>query len=256
MLASGLSLLVVLSLVLLAYLGKSRVAGSLAGFPTVTALVTLLSGARMGHDFASSSTYGIQLGLIATSTFVVAYRLSSNQSPTFAALLSGATYATIVAACTLLPIPYWLSVVVVPLNAVALTLLTARDQPIEHVRSAKRSFSQVLTPVLSAAIIVSSSRQLGTHLSGLLTPFPATIFPLLAYAHTRQPSQLPELTSSVARGLVATLVFVVALRARFANQFEGAWWVAMGAAALTLAAVSILNMVWGSDAARTIPRAD
>jgi hypothetical protein len=233
-------LIVISGLLLLAYFGRSELAGAVAGFPTVTALVTALSAERHGQNFVQNSTSSIELGLFGTAVFVATYRSCHRLSIVRGAVIALLTYIATIGGLWILKPPILLAEAGIVVNAVVLSSIESVRPSAGPEYRRVRSVFQVLGPFVVALAVVSRARQLGPELAGLLTPFPATIFPLLVFTRARNMDDLPRTIGGVSRGLIATMCFANTLSVAARYSAYDPWWLAMLAATVALCVITII----------------
>jgi hypothetical protein len=194
------------------------VAGILGGLPVVAGPILLVETLLHGRDFGADAAAGTLLGLAALTAFVVVYgRAATATSPIPSVLCGWTAFLLGVAVLRLVQPPPALSLIfVAACFALGLRLLphppTASSAPIAPPwwdLPARALAALALVLALTAA-----SGALGSHLSGLLAPFPVINSVLAVFTHAHGgAAQLDLLLRNFLRGFYgfAAFCFVLAI---------------------------------------------
>ena len=247
MLKIFITLLVVISLSLIAERLSARWAGLLAGYPLGIAIVLYFLAVEQGVEFAAHAAQYAVGGLAANVVLALVYwqlvktKLAKANNVAFVAL-AGAVGVFVFLAVSyvlqLLNMPFVLSVLVtlgvILLAARRMTLVTK----VEVQNKAQASWLDMLfRGVLAAAsvlLITGLAALVGPEWAGLLAGFPVAAFPLFLILHYHYGASL--LTNSIKAyplGLVSLVIYTIAVS--FAYPWLGiVWGTLMGFALSTL----------------------
>jgi hypothetical protein len=218
-------ILTVILLIAIAHSGRSFLAGILAGFPTVTAMVTGITLYIHGSNFVKDASNGITLGLLGTISFVLAYRLFAKQTPAVATAAAISIEGGVLSLIFYFRLPPFISWVLLPIAAILLEYI-ADKSPSSAPHPNSFTIGYIL-PVLMTFILVFASKSLKADVVGLLTPLPVTVLPFLLFVHTNFPNSLSGACAGIARGLLSTLLFSVLLGVTLPKLPQLGWWIAM-----------------------------
>jgi hypothetical protein len=241
----ALKLLLAPSFVVLASVCSRRfgasVGGVVAGLPVVAGPILLVLAITHGRRFGSDSARASLLGLVSLTAFVLVYGfLCRHRSwrlvlplgwATFLAMtgiLSGLSLSTLVSlGLALSSFLVALAVLPEPGPAGPAKPLPSWDLPVRAVAAA----AMVLA-------LTAASSALGSHLSGLLAPFPIITSVLAAFTHAqRGPNETLALLRGMLRGFFAYALFCVAAATTLPAMSTAAAFTIACAAALALQAV-------------------
>jgi hypothetical protein len=181
------------------------IGGTVAGLPGIAGPILLAFALEQGPRFAAHAAVGTLLGLIALTTFVVAYAWLAGHWPWPVCLLTGwaAFIAVTVPLSTLniAPVPALMTSCAVFLIALRVLPHSPPPKPGE-VLPLPPSWdlaARATSAILLVLILTSAASALGPALSGLLAPFPIIASILAAFTHAHNG---PLLTRRILRGLV------------------------------------------------------
>jgi fucose 4-O-acetylase-like acetyltransferase len=163
-----------------------RVGGLVGGLPVVAGPILLAFALDHGEHFAARAAVGTLLGLVSLTAFVVVYAWLCAVWPWWACLLTGWTaFLACTALLTLVPLLAGLALALAcTAFVVALRVLPHPDEhgppptPPPWDLPARAGAALALVLALTAA-----ARSLGSHVAGLLAPFPIIASILAAFTH-------------------------------------------------------------------------
>jgi hypothetical protein len=215
------SVLIVVSLSLIAERAGPRAAGIISGYPLGAAISLFFIGWEIGPGFASESAMFTMAGLSALVAFVGGYLIGVDVIKTDNRL-AGVALATMVACLTYFATAWVLSRfringVNAPLIAVICLVLSARmfrnipDVKIQQAAGFSFKITLIRAGFAALAIlaITTSAQAVGARWAGLFSSFPITLFPLLVIIHyTYQAEHVRTIIKNVPRGLGALLIYL------------------------------------------------
>jgi hypothetical protein len=222
------SILVVVTLSLIAERAGPRFAGIVAGYPLGAAISLFFIGVEISPEFAARSAIFTTAGLAATVAFVGGYLLglrwadghSLPAALTFSIGSAMAAYGLAVGLILAIPIN-GISAPLIALLSIAVAVRVFRAIPDTVIRNRIRlSFSAtVLRAVFAAAVILAittAARLVGPDWAGLFSAFPITMLPLLVIIQvTYQPAHVRTIIRNVPRGLGSLLIYTLTVAATY-----------------------------------------
>lgn len=237
-----------------------RAAGILAGYPAGSAISLFFIGMELGADFAGASAMYNILGLTALLSFLFLYYQASLRICRFpvlaASLIALGGFLAVVSGLNALQLPAW-GGLLVSTAAIPLFQRLYRVIPNAQIASRVRLSPRVLLfrATLSAAIILTvtgAAHLVGPNLAGLLSAFPATVFPLLLIIHTTYGArQAHTIIKNVPTGLWS-LVFY-SLTVSFTYPRYGIYWgtiISFGVATIYLFTLPLFNKIIKNNKSR------
>jgi hypothetical protein len=198
--------------------------GLLAAFPTGQAFSLFFFGLERDVNFAAQSALYNLCGIFAGATIVLVYVRMSRvwHSPFVTAIFSVFAFAVAALLLTLLPVNPVLAVAVPLVGVAILAVFIAQNQYAgTGMQSAPRSSTanMVLTAIFSSFILVTIieiGSKTSPTLAGLLSAFPATLFPAMFVAHAKMgPQTLYRFARAVPTGQVAMIAFGITVSMAF-----------------------------------------
>ncbi|MFH1306889.1 MAG: hypothetical protein ABIH83_04525 [Candidatus Micrarchaeota archaeon] len=185
------SILVVAALSIIAEYASPKTAGILSGYPTATAIVLFFYGVEIGPEFASQSSVYNLAGLFAMQVFFYIYYKSSLFFKKFgivlSALASVSGYLLAVYALHFIKFDLAGAFAVAVFSSVLFFLLFRKIRNEDIGKRVKLTPEVLLARAFVAAaiilIVTHAARSLGSTWAGLLSAFPATVFPLIIIVH-------------------------------------------------------------------------
>ncbi len=222
------SILIVVSLSMIAERVGPRAAGILSGYPLGAAITLFFIGMEIGPDFAARSAMFTAAGLASTVAFVTGYLMGLGWARRFSAIpgigiaLFPAVAAYGLSAWILSSIQInWASAILIAVTSIALAMRgfrtiadTAIDIKIQmrfSVTVARGAFA-----ALVILVITTAAQVVGPQWAGLFSAFPSTMMPLLVIVQfTHQPAHVRTIIKNVPRGLQSLLIYAVIVAATY-----------------------------------------
>ncbi len=165
----------------------TAVAGVLGGLPMVAGPILLVDTLIHGRGFGSDAAAGTLLGLAALTAFVVVYgRVSVGSGPVACVLLGWTVFLAGVAVLDLVQPPPLLSLIVVSACFAIGARLLPPVPPHPPVATSPPWWdlpARALAALVLVLVLTGLSGALGSHLSGLLAPFPVITSVLAVFTH-------------------------------------------------------------------------
>ena len=182
--------LIVIVLTLIAQRANPKLSGVLAAFPTTQAFTLFFYAHDMGPAFAAKSSLYNLAGIMAASLMIVVYYFcaSKQMRQLYCVLFSVVTFILSAAIISLLP-KTTIGSVSMALTGIFLIFLSLKLKPTNKLSSSRRESStvKVISKSFFSSLIVLSIIELGKKLSpelaGVMSAFPATLFPTLCIVH-------------------------------------------------------------------------
>lgn len=221
------------------------VAGVLGGLPVVAGPILLVETLLHGHDFGADAAGGALLGLAALTGFVVVYgRVAVIAGPAVSVLCGWTAFLFGVAVLSLVQPPPALSLAMVAACfMVGLRLLPAMPSPPEGAVAPPwwDLSARALAALGLVLVLTAVSGALGSHLSGLLAPFPVITSVLAVFTHTHGGvAQLGVLLRNFLLGFYGFAAFCFALAIALPALATGAAFGLAVAAALVVQTATFL----------------
>lgn len=190
----------------------ARAGGILGGLPVVAGPILLVFALTHGRAFGADSAAASLLGLVSLVTFVLVYGLSAPHWHWTVSLITGwAGFLGSTAALTALDVSPAVALAIA-LGSFVIALQILREGPGPAVPPGPPPSWDLPVRALSALVLVlvltAASNALGSHLSGLLAPFPVITSVLAAFTHSqRSPDDVVRLLRGMLVGFVAYALF-------------------------------------------------
>jgi hypothetical protein len=193
-----------------------HVGGWLVGLPLTSGPVAFFLATEQGMSFAAGAAVGMLAGTISQMAFALAYRSAARRGATRASLAGCAAFA---AATIALSFSDWPAPKTFALVLASLTVgyaVTARRPPgplAEPTRPPRWDIPvRMLAATAVVVLITALAPVLGSHLAGLLSPFPVFGAVLAIFTHhTDGPAGGTQMLDGLLLGLLAPAVFFLAL---------------------------------------------
>ena len=223
-----------------------HVGGWLLGPPMTSGPLAFFLATDHGVSFAGAAAVGMLAGTSSQVAFALAYRSTARRGAVNAALAGCAAFA---AATTVLSFIHWSApetfalVVATLIAGYALAgQRTPRSLP-EPSRAPRWDIPVRMVAATTVVVVITAAAPtLGSHLAGLLSPFPVFAATLAVFTHhTHGPTEASQVLDGLLLGLLAPAVFFVVLA--FTLQPAGLLaFVIATAAALGTQAITMLAM--------------
>ncbi len=185
------SVLIVTALSVIAETHGPKIAGILAGYPTGTAITLFFFGLEIDPAFASSTVPYNLLGVIATQVFIYLYYLTSNKlqknTIVIPSLFAIAGYFVAVYLLSFIHTDIYLSTVLIAISTIIFIQLFKKIENTKIKDKIALDNKTLLLRALIAAtiiiIITEMAKVIGPQWAGLISSFPATVFPLILIIH-------------------------------------------------------------------------
>jgi len=245
------SVLMVVTLSLIAEWAGPRLAGVVAGYPLGAAISLFFIGLEIDPAFAARSALYTAAGLAATVAFVGGYLAGlarAESRPRWAAIPTAvlpalAAYGLTAWVLSLVPVT-WLSAPLMAAGSMVLAGRCFRGIPDAAIRQTVRlSLGVTLLRAAFAALVIlaitGAARLVGPGWAGLFAAFPITMLPLLAIIQfTYQPAHVRTVIKNVPRGLGALLAYTLVVAGTYGALGIG-WGTLLGYLAATAYLVAL-----------------
>jgi energy-converting hydrogenase Eha subunit B len=227
--------------------------GWLVGLPLTSAPVVFFLALDQGRHFASGAALGIILGVASQAVFALTYVWIGRSTGWPARLLAGTLgFAATTAAFRLVRMPALVEPVFVVACLVVAIRLMPRIDEVAHAVAPPPGDLPMRMVVATVLVIglTAMAPDLGSYLSGLVTPFPLYAAILAVFAHR---SAGPAAATAVWRGLLfglfSFLVFFSVLAATLVGLGLGLSFLLAIAAATTVQAASLMTLRFSARSA-------
>lgn len=241
---------------LIAERASPRLAGILAGFPTVSAIALFFYGLEQGQAFASESAVFNILGLVATQSFIFFYWLASRNAGGSEGAGKRHRAAAIVLSSAVAFAGYFIvarvmrffstgifGAVLAAFLSIALFLFLFRKIETVKIAGAEKTRKRAMLARagFAAAVVLAvtaAASALGAEWAGIFSAFPAVIFPLVVAVHYSHGVRAAHaVMRSIPVGLGAVVAYSITVH--FSYPALGIYWgtlLAFGTAAAYLLA--------------------
>jgi hypothetical protein len=221
-----------------------HVGGWLVGLPLTSGPVAFFLATDQGMPFAGGAAVGMLAGTISQIAFALAYRSAAPRGPARASLAGCAAFAAATITLSFLhwPVPETFALVLATLIVgYAATAPHAPGPLSEPTRQPRWDVPvRMLAATAVVVLITASAPTLGSHLAGLLSPFPVFGAVLAIFTHhAHGPAGAIQVLDGLLLGLLAPAVFFVVLALMLPVVGLLAFAIAT-AAAITAQAISML----------------
>jgi hypothetical protein len=166
-----------------------KITGWVAGFPVVAGPILLLFALEQGPHFAAQAAESSLLGAVSLSAFCLMYTHVARHYPWPVSLVSGwICFGGLTYLLQSFPSVWWLNAGIA-LGAVHLALLMLPKSHSPLLPRTKRQWDIPSRMLATATLVIgltSAARGIGSHISGLLTPFPVVTSVIAVFAHRNQ----------------------------------------------------------------------
>ncbi|MGA8302364.1 MAG: hypothetical protein WB873_01505 [Thermoplasmata archaeon] len=166
-----------------------RVAGWLVALPITTGTVLLVLTLTEGTTFASSAALGALLGVVSTCVFALGYARAAPRYP-WAVCLGVAATGFAVSTLLLSRVPEQVLVDLIGTVFALCIVLVVLPMPGGFAKVTSLPRWEIPVRMLTAAVIVltitTAAANLGSQLSGLLSPIPVFTITLVIFTHSRE----------------------------------------------------------------------
>jgi hypothetical protein len=216
------SVVMVVTLSLIAEFVSPRIAGILSGYPLGAAISLFFIGFEISPAFASQSSLYTMIGLVGIQGFIYCYYLASRQvtpgrkwsNIVISSLAGIGGYALIISILHLLKATILISLVIPVASFVAFRFLFRN---IRNVRIEKRMPLNVILlfgrALFAGAVIIfvtGVARVVGPRWAGLFSAFPMVLFPVMVIVHfTYREEHVHTIIKGVPEGLVSLFIYAL-----------------------------------------------
>jgi hypothetical protein len=259
------SILIVVSLSLIAERVGPRAAGIISGYPLGAAITLFFIGIEISPDFAADSAVYTAAGLAATVAFVAGYLLGLGWAKKFNPVsgigisLIPALVAYGLSAWLLSLIPInWIGAVLIATACILSAMWRFRTIANASISEPFRlRFGTTMARAAFAALVILTittvAQVVGPQWAGFFSAFPSTMMPLLVIVQfTHQPAHVRTIIKNVPRGLQSLLVYVVIVAVTY-GRWGIIWGTVSGYAAATLYLLALEYLKFGKR--RSMPYA-
>jgi hypothetical protein len=220
------------------------VGGLATGLPVVAGPILLALALSHGSEFGAEAARASVLGLISLTGFALAYGFACRKLSWQLALpLGWAVFLSLTAGLNGVLVDTSVALVLAT-SAFVLTLAALPSSAVQEGPCAPPSWDLPVRATAAAAMVVvitGASSTLGSHLSGLLAPFPIAVSVLAAFTHAQGgPEQITKLLRGFVLGLFAFAVFCAGVATLLTTTSTAAAFALASALALSAQALVLL----------------
>lgn len=166
-----------------------RAAGWVVALPITTGTILLVLTETRGTAFASSAALGALLGIVSICAFTIGYARSAPRYP-WLVCLGVAAAGFVVSTLVLSRVPELVLVDLVGSVLALCVVLVVLPKPTGSAKATQLPGWEIPLRMLTAAVIVlvitTAAENLGSQLSGLLSPLPVFTITLVIFTHSRE----------------------------------------------------------------------